>query len=143
MSPRIEKQHYTNGILASCHYYSDDHKLHRADGPAVEWFYKSGIPELRHYYYNNVFHREDGPALLTFYPDGKLHTYKWYFERELHRLDGPAIEVFDKDGVIYLYKPEYSTQFIWLGGFIIHIEIEESYYPSGNLLRKESYRIHW
>lgn len=63
------------------YWYKDD-KLHREDGPAVEYsygeyfWYKKGKP-----------HREDGPAVI--WADG---TLKWYKDGVLHRENGPAIE---------------------------------------------------
>ena len=63
------------------HWYHND-KLHREDGPAIEW--ANGD---KHWYHNNKLHREDGPAIeLT---NGTKH---WYHKGKLHREDGPAIE---------------------------------------------------
>jgi hypothetical protein len=68
-------------------YFSDREmtKLHREDGPAIEW--SSGRQE---WYINNKRHREDGPAIE--YPDGHKG---WYLNGERHREDGPAIEYAD------------------------------------------------
>ena len=57
-------------------------KLHREDGPAVE--YANGDLE---WYLNGKLHREDGPAVE--YVSGTLH---WYLNGRRHREDGPAIE---------------------------------------------------
>jgi len=57
-------------------------RLHREDGPAIEW--SNGSKE---WYLEGKIHRIDGPALIR--NDG----YKqWYIDDKLHRLDGPAIE---------------------------------------------------
>ena len=61
--------------------YYQNGKLHRLDGPAIEYF--DGSEE---YYQNGELHRLDGPAVE--WSDG---TKKWCQNGELHRLDGPAI----------------------------------------------------
>ena len=62
-------------------WYMND-KLHREDGPAVEYF--GGDKE---WYINGERHRLDGPAIED--RDG----YKaWYLNGKRHRLDGPAVE---------------------------------------------------
>jgi|SRR6056300_328613 hypothetical protein len=65
-------------------YYSDREmkKLHREDGPAIEW-----AGGTKDWYINDKLHREDGPAIE--YADG---AKSWYVNGELHREDGPAIE---------------------------------------------------
>ena len=57
-------------------------KLHREDGPAVE--YPDGT---KYWLLNGDIHREDGPAVE--WPDG---TKEWYLNGKLHREGGPAIE---------------------------------------------------
>jgi hypothetical protein len=69
---------YNNG---SKHWYLDG-KLHREDGPAVEY------PKVGNLWYlNGKRHREDGPAVES-YNGSKC----WYLNDKLHREDGPAIE---------------------------------------------------
>jgi hypothetical protein len=63
-------------------WYNKDGKLHREDGPAIEW-----INGNRTWYFNGKLHREDGPAIE--YANGDK---KWYFNDRCHREDGPAIE---------------------------------------------------
>ena len=63
-------------------WYNDKEKLHRLDGPAVEWAGGS-----KAWYVEDKLHRLDGPAIEDAYGD-KL----WWVEDKLHRLDGPAIE---------------------------------------------------
>jgi len=57
-------------------------KLHREDGPAIEWADGS-----KDWYLNGKLHREDGPAIE--WADG---SKDWYLNGKLHREDGPAIE---------------------------------------------------
>ena len=68
--PNGDKSWYLNG------------KLHREDGPAVE--YADGT---KSWYLNDKRHREDGPALE--YADGDKY---WYLNDKCHREDGPARE---------------------------------------------------
>ena len=70
VSPDGAKQWWMNG------------KLHRVDGPAVE--YTDGNNS---WYLNGKLHRVDGPACE--WADGKKD---WYLNDELHRVDGPAVE---------------------------------------------------
>ena len=74
---------YTVKVSASGnkYWYLND-KLHREDGPAVEW--DDGD---KWWYLNDERHREDGPAIEC--ADGDK---EWYLNDERHREDGPAIE---------------------------------------------------
>lgn len=63
-------------------------KLHRVDGPALE--YGHG-PKM--WFLDGTFHRTDGPAVE--YP-GMLK--EWWFKCKRHRLDGPAILNEDGEG---------------------------------------------
>ena len=67
-------------------------KLHREDGPAVEW--DDGTKE---WYHNGKCHREDGPAI-----ECAGGTKYWYRNGECHREDGPAIE--RSNGTKYWYR---------------------------------------
>ena len=69
---------YTNGSK----YWYKEGKLHRDDGPAVE--YHNGA---KFWYKEDKLHREDGPAVESV----NGHKY-WYKEGNRHREDGPAIE---------------------------------------------------
>jgi hypothetical protein len=62
--------------------YYRGNKLHREDGPAIEW--ANGTKE---WFRNGQYHREDGPAFIQ--SDG---TTFWLRNGQLHREDGPAIE---------------------------------------------------
>jgi hypothetical protein len=72
--PKIEVDPY-----GTKHWYLND-KLHREDGPAVE--YTDGEKE---WYLNNVLHREDGPAIewsngtKFWYLNGKEVSWKEVF----------------------------------------------------------------
>ena len=104
-------------------YYSDKEmkKVHREDGPAIE--YSDGSKD---WYLNGKLHREDGPAeeysdgTKFWYLNGKLHredgpaeeyldgTKFWYLNGELHREDGPAEEYSDGTKYWYLNGKEVS-----------------------------------
>jgi len=60
-------------------------KLHREDGPAVE--YPDGS---KYWYINGKYHREDGPAVE--FANGNK---EWYLNDKCHREDGPAVEYAD------------------------------------------------
>ena len=73
-------------------------KLHREDGPAIE--YANGS---KYWYLNSKCHREDGPAIE--YDDGSKH---WYLNGQCHREDGPAVEYADGGKVWYLNGVKYT-----------------------------------
>ena len=69
---------YKNGNKS---WWQDD-KLHRTDGPAVEWADGS-----KQWYLNGKRHRTDGPAIES------ANGYKaWWQHDKRHRTDGPAVE---------------------------------------------------
>jgi len=55
-------------------------KLHRADGPAVEY-----VNGSKFWYLNGQRHRADGPA-----EEWANGTKRWWFNGQRHRLDGPV-----------------------------------------------------
>ncbi len=68
--------------LGTIIYLNNENKLHRLDGPAVE--YKDGG---KVWYQNGKLHRIDGPAVE------RANGDKWWYQNGLlHRLDGPAVE---------------------------------------------------
>lgn len=85
-------------------------KLHREDGPAIEfangtkrWFlngklHRIGGPAVvfrtgyEEWFIEGVLHRKDGPA-VTF---ENRTTHWWYLNGKRHRENGPAIEAADK-----------------------------------------------
>ena len=78
-------------------WYLND-KLHREDGPAVEW--ANGD---KWWYLNGKLRREDGPAIE--YASG---TKSWYLNGKLHRENGPAVEYADGDKAWYLNDKKYT-----------------------------------
>lgn len=65
----------------SIFYYVND-KLHREDGPAIEWW--TGSIE---WYKDGILHREGGPA------EDHVIWDKWFYNGELHRIDGSALNL--------------------------------------------------
>ena len=77
---------------AGCKEWYLNDKLHREDGPAVEW--ASGT---KYWYLNGKRHREDGPAI-----EWANGNKSWYRDDKLHREDGPAVEWADGTRFWYL-----------------------------------------
>jgi hypothetical protein len=80
------------------YWYLND-KLHREDGPAVEW--ASGD---RHWYIKNERHREDGPAIE--WADGDKYWYingEYLTENQFNALMNPSCsgKTAEIDGVKY------------------------------------------
>lgn len=77
--------------------YVEDKKVHRDDGPAIE--YADGSKQ---WFKNGEIHRLDGPAIE--YADG---SKQWFKDGFFHRTDGPAVELADgtkewyQDGELY------------------------------------------
>jgi len=63
-------------------YWFKEGKLHRVDGPAIE--YKNGT---KFWYLEGLRHRIDGPAIEC--PDGHK---EWFQNGIRHRIDGPSFE---------------------------------------------------
>ena len=63
-------------------YWWFNDRLHRVDGPAVEWFDGN-----KYWCINGKLHRVDGPAAE--YANGDK---SWCINGKLHREDGPAVE---------------------------------------------------
>ena len=98
-------------------------KLHRLDGPAIEW--SDGD---REWWIEGKRHREDGPAIE--YSSGSKY---WFVEDKSHRLDGPAIEYYNGDkewwieGVNYTeeeFNKKINTKTIVIDGKEISISLE-------------------
>jgi len=66
-------------------YYIKRGKIHREDGPAIEYADGRGI--TKEWYIRGLRHREDGPAFE--YANGDK---VWYQYNNIHRKDGPAFE---------------------------------------------------
>lgn len=58
-----------------------DGRLHREDGPAVEY-----VNGSKYWWFNGERHREDGPAVIR-----PGESEEWYLNDLRHREDGPAI----------------------------------------------------
>ena len=82
-------------ILGDKHWFLNG-KLHREDGPAVEY-----VDGYKSWYLNGKFHREDGPAVE--YENGDK---QWFLNGLCHREDGPAIEFADGTKEWYLNGKE-------------------------------------
>jgi hypothetical protein len=80
-----------------------DGKLHRVDGPALEW--DDGTKE---WWLNGKLHREDGPAIER--PNG---IKEWWLNGMRHRVDGPAIEWVGGVKEWYLDGFGFSVQEYW------------------------------
>ena len=87
----MSKHNIIKDNIATYYYVND--KLHREDGPAIE--YNSGDAS---WYINGLRHRVGGPAKNFSY------TKQWWVDGKLHREDGPAVE--DSDG----------NKFWWVNG---------------------------
>jgi len=74
------------------YWHNDRNKLHREDGPAVE--YAIGIKE---WWINGNLHREDGPAI-----EGADGSKEWFINDKRHREDGPAVEYASGDKWWYI-----------------------------------------
>jgi hypothetical protein len=83
------------------HYWND--KLHRENGPAVEYFNGSKC-----WYLYGQRHREDGPTIE--FADGDK---EWYLHDQLHRENGPAIECANGNKRWFLQDKEYSEEEYW------------------------------
>ena len=78
-------------------WYLND-KLHREDGPAIE--YANGS---KCWYLNGKRHRTDGPAVEC--ANGNKY---WYLNDKLHRTDGPAVEDANGNKRWFLNDKEYT-----------------------------------
>ena len=75
----MSKYYYSDGTVSDLLLYTK--KLHREDGPAIEWDNGDWA-----WFYNNYPHRDDGPAVRE---SGAL---QWFYHGKRHRLDGPAFQ---------------------------------------------------
>lgn len=76
-----------------------DGKLHRTDGPAIEW-----ANGTKKWYADDQLHRTDGPAIE--YADG---TKWWWVDGERHRTDGPAFEAANGDKTWWIHGQRHRT----------------------------------
>jgi len=77
-----------------------DGKLHRVDGPAVEW--SDGDTA---WYIHGQLHREDGPAIKW------IDDFEsWWFNGKRHRENGPAVVHADGSEEWWLYGEKFSSE---------------------------------
>ena len=68
-------------------YWNEKRKLHRLDGPAVEWDYGT-----KEWYLNGQYHREDGPAIewsdgdKEWYINGKRYNSEQEHQQEIIKI---------------------------------------------------------
>lgn len=74
-------------------------KLHRTDGPAIE-----NAEGSRHWFRNDLLYRKDGPAIE--HEDG---TREWFIKNQRHREDGPAVE--NADGTVEWWLHNQEMEF--------------------------------
>ena len=67
--------------------YYKNGKIHREDGPAIEW--RNGNT---HWLLNDRLHRTDGPAIDLVETELECTVKKWSINGKYHREDGPAVE---------------------------------------------------
>ena len=73
-------------------------KLHRLDGPAIEW-----ADGTESWFHNGYLHRLDGPAVKD-----AVGSTVWKRYGKFHRLDGPAIEWTDGTKAWFINGKYYS-----------------------------------
>jgi len=99
----MDSRKIRNKDLSRWEWRNKDGKLHRTNGPAIE--YDNGD---KSWWYNGYWHREDGPAAELNNGD-KF----WYKNGKRHREDGPAAEYDDGAIGYYLDNIKYS-HYDWL-----------------------------
>jgi len=93
----MQEQVYTvKSTTNKTQWFNERGKLHRLDGPAVEWAYGS-----KYWFQEGKLHRLDGPAF-----EGASGTKSWWQNDQLHRIDGPAVERADGDKEWYIQGEE-------------------------------------
>ena len=94
----------TKKFIDRIEYYDNAGRLHREDGPAIEYFNGD-----KYWFIHGTNHRLDGPAIE--WTNGTKH---WYVNDKLHRIDGPAKEYISNGQVIakhyYLNDVNYSFE---------------------------------
>jgi len=98
-------------------------KLHREDGPAVEF-----VSGSKKWYFNGLLHREDGPAVEHFNGDKE-----WWVNGVRHRADGPAIERSDSTKHWYLNDKRHRVD----GPAVERINGDKEWWVNGKLHRED------
>jgi hypothetical protein len=78
-------------------------KLHREDGPAIEWANGS-----KHWYLHGKRHREGAPAV-----DNISGHKEWWLHNMRHREDGAAVELANGNKDWYLKDKRYKDANAW------------------------------
>jgi hypothetical protein len=99
--------------------YTLNGMLHRTNGPAVIFYFKSGKTYNEQYLINGVQHRIDGPSDIYYDEHGFDYLKQWQTNGMPHRTDGPAIIGYHNNG-----QPK-----------------REYYYLLGHKITKEQYHI--
>ena len=86
--------------LGNVYYFNSSNRLHRIDGPAVE--YADGGKE---WWLHGERNREDGPAIE--WPGG---TKEWWQNGLRHRINGPAVEHADGGKEWWINGKSYTKQ---------------------------------
>jgi len=81
-------------------YWVYNDKLHREDGPAIEWHDGSIF-----FYVKDKLHRLDGPAI-----ERSNGSKFWYYKGRFHRENGPAVELTDGHKVWYFHGREFASE---------------------------------
>ena len=75
--PEVKENFYKNGQKKYEKWYLNG-KLHREDGPSIQYWYSNGQKRFEDWYLNGESHREDGPAYQSWYPNGQKEYEVWY-----------------------------------------------------------------
>lgn len=105
----------------------NDGVLHRENGPAEIWYYRSGRIEFEQWYRIGVLHRFEDPSKIYYYQDGKVWFKEWNLYGEIHRENGPAFVKYNDQGLIeqeswYIHGTPYRG-----GGLPYRISYSENY----------------
>jgi len=92
----VKKNYDENGVV----WYGSNNRLHRINGPALE--YSNGS---KYWYLNGKAHRENGPA-IEFSNGSKF----WLINNKKHREDGPAVDDIDGTKEWWLNDKEYTEE---------------------------------
>ena len=82
-------------------YYFIHLKFHNTYGPAmISWNKDTGLKLSENYYVNNIRHNSNGPAVNYWHKTGFKSLEKYYVDNMLHRIDDPAQIQWDENGNI-------------------------------------------
>jgi len=81
--------HMEKGKCIKVEHRNAEKKLHRIDGPAVEWMHGS-MKGRKEWWLEGKCHREGGPAVEC--EHGSAQVQEWWERGRRHRISGPAIK---------------------------------------------------